>query len=273
MIGRGWLCALIIFGVGVRPGRRVGLSAAVLFVFIFTFYFDGHDDHAAVRGGSGLAGSRDRHAQAPGQQRRRRGAGRFPVKWIVILGVSRPAARVHRPVRDLRQRGQERRVPAAERVQARPLDRDQHRPARHEHQQGRALPVPRRGADHVRSMIYIAKRMAGPAEQRPDRGRGRLRPHQQQHHARQHGRPTMAAQVVPVHRARSSSSSWFSNMIGYIPLPTNTEHTFDIFGARDPVVRDLRGHGEHLDPAGADAGRLVRLPRRGHPGARASSAT
>ncbi len=26
---------------------------------------------------------------------------------------------------------------------------------------------------------------------------------------------------------------WFSNMIGYIPLPTNTEHTVDIFGARD----------------------------------------
>ena len=27
---------------------------------------------------------------------------------------------------------------------------------------------------------------------------------------------------------------WFSNMIGYIPLPTNTEHTFNIFGAGDP---------------------------------------
>ena len=27
---------------------------------------------------------------------------------------------------------------------------------------------------------------------------------------------------------------WFSNLIGYIPLPTNTEHTFDLFGANIP---------------------------------------
>ena len=27
---------------------------------------------------------------------------------------------------------------------------------------------------------------------------------------------------------------WFSNMIGYIPLPTNTEHTFDLFGLEIP---------------------------------------
>ena len=25
---------------------------------------------------------------------------------------------------------------------------------------------------------------------------------------------------------------WFSNIIGYLPLPTNTEHKVDIFGAR-----------------------------------------
>ena len=29
---------------------------------------------------------------------------------------------------------------------------------------------------------------------------------------------------------------WFSNMIGFLPLPTNTEHTVDIFGARGPVA-------------------------------------
>jgi F-type H+-transporting ATPase subunit a len=28
---------------------------------------------------------------------------------------------------------------------------------------------------------------------------------------------------------------WFSNMIGYIPLPTNTEHKIDIFGAHIPA--------------------------------------
>jgi F-type H+-transporting ATPase subunit a len=27
---------------------------------------------------------------------------------------------------------------------------------------------------------------------------------------------------------------WWSNMIGYIPLPTNTEHTFDVFGVAVP---------------------------------------
>jgi len=27
---------------------------------------------------------------------------------------------------------------------------------------------------------------------------------------------------------------WFSNMIGYLPLPTNTEHTFDLFGVAVP---------------------------------------
>ena len=28
---------------------------------------------------------------------------------------------------------------------------------------------------------------------------------------------------------------WFSNMIGYLPLPTNTEHTIDIFGLELPT--------------------------------------
>ncbi len=28
---------------------------------------------------------------------------------------------------------------------------------------------------------------------------------------------------------------WFSNMIGYIPLPTNTEHTVDVFGLKLPT--------------------------------------
>ncbi|HZV73920.1 MAG TPA: F0F1 ATP synthase subunit A [Conexibacter sp.] len=29
---------------------------------------------------------------------------------------------------------------------------------------------------------------------------------------------------------------WFSNMLGYLPLPTNTEHTVDIFGAHIPSL-------------------------------------
>jgi hypothetical protein len=39
MIGRGWLVALTIFAVGVFVGDEAGLSAAVLFIALFTLYF------------------------------------------------------------------------------------------------------------------------------------------------------------------------------------------------------------------------------------------
>jgi hypothetical protein len=39
MIGRGWLVALTIFAVGLLAGNDAGLSAAVLFVALFTVYF------------------------------------------------------------------------------------------------------------------------------------------------------------------------------------------------------------------------------------------
>jgi hypothetical protein len=39
MIGRGWLVALTIFGVGVAVDREAGLSAAVLVIVVFTVYF------------------------------------------------------------------------------------------------------------------------------------------------------------------------------------------------------------------------------------------
>jgi len=39
MIGRGWLVALTIFAVGVTVGDDAGLSAAVLFIALFTIYF------------------------------------------------------------------------------------------------------------------------------------------------------------------------------------------------------------------------------------------
>jgi hypothetical protein len=38
MIARGWIVALVIFGVGLATEDSVGLSAAVLFVLTFTFY-------------------------------------------------------------------------------------------------------------------------------------------------------------------------------------------------------------------------------------------
>ncbi len=59
---------------------------------------------------------------------------------------------------------------------------------------------------------------------------------------------------------------WFSNMIGFLPLPINTEHKVDVFGLAIPSLALLRGDREPLDPARADARRLVLLPRRGHPG-------
>lgn len=39
MIGRGWLVALTIFAVGVAVSDEAGLSAAVLFIALFTIYF------------------------------------------------------------------------------------------------------------------------------------------------------------------------------------------------------------------------------------------
>src|SRR5829696_227082 len=39
MIGRGWLVALTIFAVGLTVGDEAGLSAAVLFIALFTVYF------------------------------------------------------------------------------------------------------------------------------------------------------------------------------------------------------------------------------------------
>jgi hypothetical protein len=39
MIGRGWLVAFLIFGVGIAADDAVGLSAAVLFIAVFTVYF------------------------------------------------------------------------------------------------------------------------------------------------------------------------------------------------------------------------------------------
>ncbi len=40
-------------------------------------------------------------------------------------------------------------------------------------------------------------------------------------------------------------------MIGFLPLPTNTEHKVDVFGLEVPSLRDLRGDRQPLDPARA----------------------
>ena len=55
----------------------------------------------------------------------------------------------------------------------------------------------------------------------------------------------------------------FSNLVGYIPLPTNTEHKIDVFGSAHPVVLAVRGDRQPLDSAGAGARRvhLIHLRR------------
>ena len=59
---------------------------------------------------------------------------------------------------------------------------------------------------------------------------------------------------------------WFSNLIGYIPLPTNTEHKIDIFGLEIPSFALYAATANLVDPAGARAGRLGLLQHRGRPG-------
>ena len=113
MIGRGWLVAGIIIAVGLG-NNDAGLSAAVLFLAVFTLQFTmtlamrpfevTDRSPRTVTWLKNLAPAR----------RSRLGVGLVLLIGI-ILGVGD------------RQRRQERGVPAAERVQARPVDLDQAR--------------------------------------------------------------------------------------------------------------------------------------------------
>ena len=57
---------------------------------------------------------------------------------------------------------------------------------------------------------------------------------------------------------------WFSNMIGYIPLPTSTEETINVFGAEIPAFAIYAATANIAIPARAHAVRVGRLPHRGH---------
>ena len=72
------------------------------------------------------------------------------------------------------------------------------------------------------TMIWIARRMQA-RRTRSDRRRGALPADARQHHRRQ-PRPQDGAALVPVHR-HAVPLHHVSNLIGYIPLPTNTERT------------------------------------------------
>ena len=66
---------------------------------------------------------------------------------------------------------------------------------------------------------------------------------------------------------------WFSNLIGYLPLPTNTEHKVDIFGLELPSFAIYAATANISVPLVLTLVVWFSLPRRGHPRARASSAT
>jgi len=111
------------------------------------------------------------------------------------------------------------------------------------------------------------------AEPRADRGRGSpTTVHQEQHHRRQYLSGSYAIRWFPF-IATLFFFIAFSNIIGYLPLPTNSAETVNVFGLAIPVVRDLRGDGEYLLRARSHPCRLVQLPHRGDQGQGASSST
>ena len=129
-----------------------------------------------------------------------------------------------------------------------------------------------RGDPHVRHDDLRRAAHAAAPQPRADRGRDGLHADARQHHARATWTTRWRRKWFPFIGALFLFI-WFSNMIGYLPLPTNTQHKVDIFGLEVPSLRALRRDGEPLGPARAGPGRLVRLPRRGHPHEGPRSAT
>ena len=67
---------------------------------------------------------------------------------------------------------------------------------------------------------------------------------------------------------------WFSNLIGYVPLPTNTEHeTVDIFGSGHPAFALYAATANLSVPLVLTLMVWFALPRRGRQGSTGSSAT
>ena len=116
------------------------------------------------------------------------------------------------------------------------------------------------------SMIYIARRM----QQRPNKVQAAVETLYQ----------LMRENITGSAMEEKMAAKWFpfvgalflfimfSNLIGYIPLPTNTEHELSVFGTAHPVVLAVRGDRQHLDPARARARgvRLLHVRRRAREG-------
>ena len=85
----------------------------------------------------------------------------------------------------------------------------------------------------IGSMIVHREPDAARAEQDPDGGRALLRPDPEEHRRGQPRREDVARWFPFL--ATLFFFIWFSNMIGYLPLPTNTEHPIDVFGVEIPA--------------------------------------
>ena len=155
---------------------------------------------------------------------------------------------------------QEHRLPDPERVQARQLGRAR----RVQHQPRGPVPDHRRAADGVHDGLD-RRPHAGAAQPGADRGRGALLADARQHHAGQHGLQD-GGQVVPVHRRAVPVHL----VLQPDRLPAAADQLRgDVQRLRrpHPVLRAVRGDGEHLGPARPRAGDLLHLQLRGHPGA------
>ena len=101
-----------------------------------------------------------------------------------------------------------------------------------QHQPCGAVPVPLRDLTVV-TMVYIASRMHA----RPNRVQTAVETLfslMRDNITRGNMSDSMAAKWFPYIGALFLFI-WFSNLIGYLPLPTNSEETFNIFGAHIPA--------------------------------------
>ena len=107
------------------------------------------------------------------------------------------------------------------------------------------------------SMIYIARRMQAAPEQGSGGGRAALQPDARQHHGQQRWTTRWPRKWFPF-IGTLFLFIMFSNLIGYIPLPTNTEHEITVLGCTSRLLA-VRRDRQPLDPAGAGTRRVLLL--------------
>ena len=177
--------------VGLLGEREDGLAAALLAALLFTVQMR-------------IAVSRARPGKACVMSR----LASLSTKAKVFLALGLYLGITSRPDPDPRERGQERGVPAAERVLPRPLDRRSTSRASTSRSTRPSSTCSSRAVADDRDDDLHREPDAARAEQDPDGGRARLRPDAQQHHRRQPRRGHEDGEpLVPVASRASSSSS------------------------------------------------------------------